>query len=410
MASSVNHPGTLTSSLINLVITTVGAGLLALPRAFADAGLIGGCVSIVFVALAADWSMMLLVSVIKYSRVYSFESNTAALLGAQGKTILNAMLVLLLFGILTAMFVIILDLVPPVMQRFTGSNVAMVQRMPLGLLCAVAAVACSLPCNITALRHTSCLALGGLLYFLCVLCFRWGQRGCAIASTVVAFAPLPRLLRAPGVMFTCYICHFNIFKIVGELSDEDQARIHVVVHTALLVISTSLYLVAGVVGYCMFGEDVSGNILREFHGDDLMVAAQGAVSLAVLCKIPLFVVPLRESLCLAMGLKPSHITPWVRLWFTVAIVGTTFTLAVMGKELDTVTGLVGCSVGAISCFVLPALMAESLWRVGPRRSSKRARAGTRILALSAVCIGCSGFVAVLLKWLGRGKVPSIGPG
>ena len=55
-----DRDGTLFSSVITLSMTAAGAGILALPIALKNAGLIGGLVTLFLSALAADHSCILL--------------------------------------------------------------------------------------------------------------------------------------------------------------------------------------------------------------------------------------------------------------------------------------------------------------------------------------------------------------
>ena len=60
MTEQKERDGTVVSSVITLSMTAAGAGILALPMALKDAGLIGGLMTLLLSALVSDYSMVVL--------------------------------------------------------------------------------------------------------------------------------------------------------------------------------------------------------------------------------------------------------------------------------------------------------------------------------------------------------------
>ena len=92
----------------------------------------------------------------------------------------------------------------------------------------------------------------------------------------------------PCLTALSYACHFNIVDIDRELPPGRAKRcMNGIIHTSILGISFPFYFVFAMVGYLQFGADVSGDLLTEWIGDDVMAVAQVAVAGVNVLKYPL---------------------------------------------------------------------------------------------------------------------------
>merc|ERR1719494_1578486 len=104
--------GSVWSSVINLTATAMGCGMLSMPHAFAQTGVIGGLILLVISATLGDIALVWLVRISRSTEKYSFEGNADYYFGNRGRKCLNATLVFMLFGACVAVFTVFLALIP----------------------------------------------------------------------------------------------------------------------------------------------------------------------------------------------------------------------------------------------------------------------------------------------------------
>lgn len=351
--------GTVSSSVVNLLATTMGAGLLSLPNAFSCTGALVGIAALVLSAVAASYSLEILVACARFSGRHSFEGNAEFYLGKVGLRTLNSSLILLLFGATVAMYTIILDLAPAVLRRFAGCGVGECQLLEpiwIGLYAMALMFPLSVQDSITALRYTSFIGLICIFYF-------WGALACHfltkphIADGVAIVGPAIRWFQGIPVMFSAYLCQFNIFKIDRELKPEAKSKMGRVIRIAICGIATTAYVTGGMIGYCMFGAGVKNDVLEEFNNDASMAVARLMLACCNMFKIPLMIIPMRTSIAEALQWPEAARSSLVRrVSMCAAINAVVYTTAYNLESLSKALGLLGCTAGVVIAFVLPGLL------------------------------------------------------
>lgn len=103
-------------------------------------------------------------------------------------------------------------------------------------------------------------------------------------------------------MALSYTCHFNVIDIDRELPPGRAKRcLNGIIHVSILGVAFPFYLVFAAVGYLQFGESVSGDLLTEWMGDDVMTVAQAAVAGVNILKYPLVGFGLKRMIEEALG-------------------------------------------------------------------------------------------------------------
>jgi len=59
--------------------------------------------------------------------------------------------------------------------------------------------------------------------------------------------------------------------------------------------AASVYVFGGLIGYILVGSSVENNLLKDFAGDPKFTVARFMLSLTNMFKLPLLMIPLRES-------------------------------------------------------------------------------------------------------------------
>ena len=309
------------------------------------------CVTLKFLVLAS-----------RESGSASLEGNATHYLGPAGKSVVICSLVLLLFGASVAMIVIVLNLLPLALEECLGVKV--VQPLVVGLLAIGLIFPVTLQTSLHALRYTSTMALCCIAYFYSILVFQ--NFFCHHQPAAHhGEGRLDDVMQGWPVMIAAYICHFNIFKIDTELRACDKSRISLAINTAIGGIATSIYITGALMGYAMFGDAVSPNILTDFSPSPAIAGARLAIACTNLLKLPLLVLPLRSTIMDVLGHEGRSTSGGegmlrngtVRhVMLTALLVGAAFGLAYARQDLGKVLSLVGCTAGCICCYIIPSLI------------------------------------------------------
>jgi len=343
---------TVLSSVISLTATTLGAGLLSLPKAVALLGVTWGIFAVVFIGCLSDLTLAWLVDCSRLSGRRSYEGNAGHYLGRFGAFSLHAFLILLLTGASIAMLVIAVDTVP--FDPFDFGRTGLI------ITFSVLALPWCTSRRLSSLHHVSALSLVCLGYFYLLLMFRFSS--VKVSRDDINWNNGPRSVQdaalSVSVILSSFICHFNIFKIDAELADLTTTRTSSVIHMSTLGISASVYVTAGLAGYLLFGATVSSNVLKDFENDFLVLLGKGAICLTNFFKFPLLMVPLRDSVMEAMPhpVRGPLAEFYPRLTLTVIIMCLVSLAAVNFEDLMSILGLVGSTAGVFTAFFLPAVM------------------------------------------------------
>ena len=100
----------------NLCNVTMGAGIVGMPYAIKEAGLVSGTVMIIICAFLTEYSLRQLISVGKVADVNSYETLMEASFGRPGFIFLSVNMFLLSLGSMIAYLIIIKDTLPVLLQ------------------------------------------------------------------------------------------------------------------------------------------------------------------------------------------------------------------------------------------------------------------------------------------------------
>ena len=101
--------GTLWSSVITLTTTAAGAGILTLPYALKDAGLVGGLATLMLCAVVSDYSMLQLVRASRQTGATSYRDVGVKTWGVWMGTVVDASMLALLLGASIVFVIIMVD-------------------------------------------------------------------------------------------------------------------------------------------------------------------------------------------------------------------------------------------------------------------------------------------------------------
>lgn len=269
----------LRGTVFNLVNSMVGGGVLSLPFAMAQCGVVSGLGCLVFVALASDLTVWMLIFCVDATRERSYARVAEMLYGRWLGIFVDLIVFLNNFGTCIAYVVIIGDLVPSFMAFANAPPYFQDRRLVLSSAALPLLCMSSLK-SLGALRHVSLLCLCMIFLFLWVL-VSMGSGYIDVTeptdtpARVFELAAPQTVLKQLPVLFFAYTCHQNVPILYGELRrqkttavdsrfETKRAKMMTAMHTSVFFCAVA-YCCAGVGGYLAFRDRTDHDVLVNFE-------------------------------------------------------------------------------------------------------------------------------------------------
>lgn len=299
-----DHAGIIVSTY-NLTSTILGAGILSIPYALAQCGLVLGLFLLALTAVASTLSCNLILSSYLRTGRGSFGDLALVLYGPIVSNSVKLLIVVLNIGAASAYILVIKSLLPPSLCQIAGKESFLcdgpvADDVVTGILvfCVVFPLCCLE--NLSSLRHTSMLAFLFAVFLTVAIAVRSIQFGeyCGISygpkSLTGVFQGLP-------VFCFSFVCHLNVLPVYSQLRKRSPVRMRNIFRNAI-VFAMLLYCCAGSFGYVRFSctpEGVPDNILAIGYfpiDDNLIAAARIAEALTCTLALPLIQYPTRVAI------------------------------------------------------------------------------------------------------------------
>ncbi|CAD6591425.1 MAG: hypothetical protein ASARMPREDX12_005163 [Alectoria sarmentosa] len=298
------------SSIINLVNTIVGAGILAMPLALSRMGIIFGTIIILWAGLTAGFGLYLQTKCARYlDRGAASFFALSQITYPNAAVVFDAAIAIKCFGVGVSYLIIIGDLMPGVVRGFNedaGGVAFLIDRhfWITGFMLIV--IPLSFLRRLDSLKYTSVVALIsiGYLVILVVAHFIKGDtkqdRGdIRVAQPESAVAVLSSF---PVIVFA-YTCHQNMFSILNEIGNNSHFRTTAVV-VASIGAAAFLYVLVAITGYLSFGNAVGGNVVAMYAPSITSTIGKAAIVILVMFSYPLQVHPCRASVDAVLKWRP----------------------------------------------------------------------------------------------------------
>ena len=360
-----NDGSSLGSSVVNMMNTIVGAGVLSIPSTVKKSGIVGAFLLLALSLYLSLEGAKMLSTVSIYTRAESYgmvaKKLNQPLMGALGDW---AMIVFVL-GISVAYFIILFSQVMDLIENWfgvarevldkyypiMGSSIALFIAFPL--LC--------IP-SIDALKFISwpsiiCISLFVIIAVIkgIVQVSRGGLEYNLLPQDLAGFTS------AVSVFFTSLCCHVNIPKMTAELRIPENSRFSNKVKKMIRIDNVAflscgaIYFVVGACGYLAYGNSIESNLLTNFSNDKAwyLNIVKLAYALVVLFSYPTLAfaaVVTFDKICFKKQPRPL----WRRIvecfiWSAISCF-----IAIIIPQLDTVFGITGSLCGILVNFAIPA--------------------------------------------------------
>ncbi|KAI9217955.1 transmembrane amino acid transporter protein-domain-containing protein [Blastocladiella britannica] len=326
--SSSLPKGTIFTGTVNIANTILGSGMLAMPFAIANVGLVLGLVMILISGLAATFGLWLLTHVAR--RLPDTESDEtprvrnpssffalSAITYPAAAVYFDAAIAIKCFGVASSYLVVIGDLMPEVVAGLGGeaARAGILGSRELWISAAMAIVTpLAFLKHLNALKYTGMVAMGAVAYLVGIVIYFFYSPDFPITPGDVALIKLgPGFLKALPIFVFAFTCHQNVFSVYNEIKENSQANLNIIFSTSVSA-ALVIYYVIGTLGYIMYGDTVLGNVIRMYPVIPLVTYGRLALAVLFMFTFPVQAHPCRASLIkvvqfVAARRQASAVTP-----------------------------------------------------------------------------------------------------
>lgn len=354
----------------------VGGGLLGVPFAFGQAGVLTGCL-LLFVTLLCGWTSVLIGRLMEEIRPLAKKMDIEesahdwpfigyAAFGESGRRLCNLVFVAELWFTLLAYLVL------------NGVNLNIISHgvisNQLGVLATASISFLLLFLSPRALSYLS--AFGILSTVLAVGCLVWSAVAMRTWATEFALLNVSSIPVAMGTIQFCFVAHAAFPSMYRSMARPAQDYGYAM--TYAFCFAGTFYLSLGLFAYMVYGSSAQPNFMANLGREldltpiqglsFLYIAATSCFWINVQSSFPLFAAGLIAAAEGALGIVGASV--WVRsalkLAFMIVSAGVAFALR---DCLDNIVSLVGCLCGSCTCLIFPMLFT---WKLSTPGRKERA--------------------------------------
>ncbi|GMH98572.1 hypothetical protein TrST_g7065 [Triparma strigata] len=350
-------------AVANFLNSIVGAGIIGIPFALKECGLVAGLLLLTWVGYLTSQSVQMIVEMGRDLNVMDYEKLAEKIFGRKGYTTISIFMLILAFGAMVAYCVVIGDIVPEIL----GITRTATSRALSIILCSGGVMLpLSLLKNMSNLAFTSFISCAADIVLVFIIMF------CSPISETVAeaggfFAVLGSSILRPGTIFSglgamsfAFVCHHSSFIVSESLRDSTTERWAMVTNISVGMAYT-MCLFLGLFGYLGFLADTEGNILKSFVGEvggGILTSGRVMLALTMFFTYPMESFVARHSVvCLIWGEEAAaDIQRGRRMMVTVCLYLAALLLSLVLPDLGIVLELTGAISGSFLAYILPSSM------------------------------------------------------
>lgn len=385
------NPASYIGGVFNLSCTIVGAGIMSLPAAVKEVGIIPGVLLILISGFLTKYSIDVLLRFSDNGRAYSYSQLMEDAFGKIGEISYQICVVINTTGAIVVYLIIIADVISGstssgvhhsgLLEEWFGEHWWTGRIFVLMLLTAFVLVPTAWIKRMDSLKYTSAVAVGLAVFFILIVIgiasYKLAMGTIEEPTLFPSIEDLPsfvNLFTAVPVVVIAYQCHFNVHTIQNELEDPTQMQ---GVVTSTLSVCGTVYIMTGLFGLLLFGDSTASDVLSNFDSDlgvpySLLINAVVRLSYAahVILVFPVVFYALRLNFD---GLVFKSAVPLAsdNMRFASTTLGLLLVIllgAICVPSIWVAFQFTGATSGALICFIFPASIAL---RDRPKIATKR---------------------------------------
>ncbi|CAJ1034218.1 putative Transmembrane amino acid transporter protein/Tryptophan/tyrosine permease family [Leishmania shawi] len=360
-AYSVIPHGGLVANIYNLSSATLGAGIVAVPSGFHHSGMVVSVVLLAVVCACTIYSIRLLGQAKLKTGLRSYEEMARGMLGHGWDYFAAFLMLIFCWGTCVGYIISVGDLLSPMLDGpNTNAFLKTVngRRILVGLIWLVGMFTLSLPKEINSLRYASVIGVSFVVFFvICVIIHsaRNGLQNGIRKDIVLVNSGLPAINGLTLFIFA-FICQVNVFEIFDEMQKPTLNRMTRDATISMILVALLNFL-SGFFGYCDFGPQVDGSLLRLYRPleDPLFMISYIGMCIKLCVGFALCIQPSRDAIyyCLRMG-KTSDVKDWLNWVVSGLLALAALICGLFIPNINIVFFLLGGICGGFLGFMFPA--------------------------------------------------------
>ena len=391
--------GSLRGSIVSVIGSTIGSGLLSFPYAFSKLGLIPACLLLLFVASCSCWTLHLILLAGLKTKIMSYGDLLTKVLGKKVQTIYSLCSVIILSGCIMSYMVSAYEMIEQFIQQIFNYNLVPYKKYLYSGCCLFFQIPLCLLRDLSKLQFASMIAfIMFIMTNLIVICeapfFYIQNKSNRIHFELFKPFDLFSYIESAAIFMFSFINHNAILEIVGSMNKPTLSRSKKVVNGSWLII-LGFYYTMGIAGYISKSDStppifITRDDLTSFSPDYFIIVSRLVISLSLFCLIPLRWKIFRENIRNLL----SYETLPIQLDFMMTVIGMLLlNILVYNTNVITVLGVIGGIFTVVICFGIPLM--DFVYTFRKKRDRIKGYLGFVILAIFVVVGTVSSVTSIL---------------
>lgn len=258
----------------NLMNSIVGAGLVAMPYAIKECGLISGTILLVLLCYACSKSIVMLAQCAIKARVGSLEQLCDYHFGSRCYDCIAILMMMYSTGNMVACLVVIGDTLPPILNIWFDLDHTALREICILLVAMFALLPLVLFKNLATLSFVGVASFGATILLVIFVAIAGPhssrQHHASFDQDVDMTVVSSDIFAGIGTISFHFMCQHSCLLVFGGLEVPNVSNIKKVVKYSLGTVLL-LTLVIGVTGYICFNHTTDPNILNNFYRNDRLI-------------------------------------------------------------------------------------------------------------------------------------------
>lgn len=342
---------------LNMANNMIGAGFLSLPWTFREATMIPSIVTLLLMGLLNAVSAYALARMCELTGTFTYKAIGELVLGKFAGNIIQALVGCYALGSCITYAVLTGDLVPEALHDLHQTYFFFHRTWIILIVAVCGFFPLSLLRDLSRLKWTSTLALIFLFYTI----------GLLVSTSITRVNPQTHnkldasLFDAVPIMNVAWTFHYNVPRYFQELENRTVPRF-VKSLAGSFVICAAIYLTIGMAGYMSFGDQTSGDVVKNFKDNyKPALVARLLLAFSVTSVFPQAFHAIRTSVVL---ISQPVLTPisrrfgetFTHVLVTFVFVSVATAIGIAVPKVEVVLGYKGAIFGSSIVYIFPGIM------------------------------------------------------
>ena len=379
--------GSLTSSIFNLCILSLGTGSLALPQKIGYMSLFFSPIIIILSGLVNYWTLNILSNASKKYNLNSYEAIVQKLFGNLLSIFLGVIMCITQFGTIILYQVILYKLLGGVINEIFNLGFTGVEDFALNsfwnefkikfIICYLISILILTPLcllkNISKMRYASMFGIISLFFLIFIIVlecpfyiyynfFEKNNKKIKLNyfDVLSGFKDDIKILQAISTLFYAFSCHVGVFPVLNTLKNPTQKRIQLLFKKSISL-DIICYLIIGISGYLTQPENTPDLIIERkkiFDNDFLMIIGQICFIFTLIAKICANYNALRICIINLFNKNKSknQISNKINLILTTCCLIITTLISIIFQSISSYISLIGGFCSVIISILIPGFI------------------------------------------------------